>query len=290
MANYLFTLQPTFTQGLVLGQLSVFFLLALILKYLFWHTGPEPQLIALPPKSQRHPQESRVDATVEPKHEEQDESLEWFNGLLLRVVETYRAQLCEYKTGPEAEETIRRKVESKINELRPRNFIDHVKVHSVDIGTSSPRLTRARVDRGEPERNDRGDATTFNVSYRDSISISLSTSIVLHYPRPFFARLPIALTLSLVLFSSNLVLIPPDPGSETPCLTFTLPPDFTLEVESNSLLGSRAKLADVPKVHEMIVSQIRRSLISRGTWTIVLPRVSQGEPPPSPAPPGELGV
>lgn len=280
MANYIFTLQPTFTQGLVLGQLSVFFLLALILKYLFWHTGPDPQLIALPPKSQRHPQQSRAGATaVEPSHEDQDESLEWFNGLLLRVIQSYRAQLCEYKTGLEADETIRQKVESKINELRPTNFVDHVKVHSVDIGTSCPRLARARVDRDEPERKDRGEMTTFSVSYRDSVSISLSTSIVLHYPRPFFARLPIALTLSLVLFSSNLVLIPPDPHSETPSLTFTLPPDFTLEVESSSLLGSRAKLADVPKVHEMIVSQIRRTLISRGTWTIVLPRVSRAPEP-----------
>lgn len=72
----------------------------------------------------------------------------------------------------------------------------------------------------------------------------------------------------------QLVLIPPDPVSQTPSLTFTLPPDFTLEIETNSLLGSRAKLADVPKVHEMIVSQIRRSLISKGTWTIILPRLS----------------
>jgi maintenance of morphology protein 1 len=89
MANYLFTLQPTFTQGLVLGQLSVFFLLALILKYLFWHTGPEPQLIALPPNSQRQSPESRAEAIAELKHEEGDESLEWFNGLLCRVRLTY---------------------------------------------------------------------------------------------------------------------------------------------------------------------------------------------------------
>lgn len=36
MANaYLFTLQPTFTQGLILGQVSILFLLVVILKYLF---------------------------------------------------------------------------------------------------------------------------------------------------------------------------------------------------------------------------------------------------------------
>lgn len=39
-SNYIFSLTPTFTQGLVLGQLSILLLLALILKYLFLESGP----------------------------------------------------------------------------------------------------------------------------------------------------------------------------------------------------------------------------------------------------------
>lgn len=35
---YIFTLQPTFTQGLVLGQVSILCLLVVILKYLFFDT------------------------------------------------------------------------------------------------------------------------------------------------------------------------------------------------------------------------------------------------------------
>lgn len=39
MANaYIFTLQPTFTQGLLLGQFSILCLLVLVLKYLFFDT------------------------------------------------------------------------------------------------------------------------------------------------------------------------------------------------------------------------------------------------------------
>ena len=41
MANYLFSLTPTFTQGLVIGQLSILLLLAVILKYLFLDTKNE---------------------------------------------------------------------------------------------------------------------------------------------------------------------------------------------------------------------------------------------------------
>lgn len=36
MGNYLFSLTPTFTQGLILGQLSILLLLYFILKYLFF--------------------------------------------------------------------------------------------------------------------------------------------------------------------------------------------------------------------------------------------------------------
>jgi maintenance of morphology protein 1 len=54
-------------------------------------------------------------------------------------------------------------------------------------------------------------------------------------------------------------------------------PNFTLDLKSTSLLGSRAKLADVPKLHELIDSQIRRSITRRGTLKIILPGLSNVE-------------
>jgi len=36
-------------------------------------------------------------------------------------------------------------------------------------------------------------------------------------------------------------------------------------------MGSRAKLANVPKLHELIQHQVHRILKSRGTWKVVLP-------------------
>lgn len=41
-SNYLLSLQPTFTQGLILGQLSILVLLGLILKYLFLDSTEYP--------------------------------------------------------------------------------------------------------------------------------------------------------------------------------------------------------------------------------------------------------
>jgi maintenance of mitochondrial morphology protein 1 len=54
-------------------------------------------------------------------------------------------------------------------------------------------------------------------------------------------------------------------------------PDFTLDLKSTSLLGSRAKLADVPKLHELIDNLIRRAIIRRGTLKIALPGLSNVE-------------
>jgi len=36
-------------------------------------------------------------------------------------------------------------------------------------------------------------------------------------------------------------------------------------------MGSRAKLANVPKLHELIQHQVRRLLAARATWDFVLP-------------------
>lgn len=54
-------------------------------------------------------------------------------------------------------------------------------------------------------------------------------------------------------------------------------PNFTLDLRSTTLLGSRAKLADVPKLHELIDNQLRRALSRRGTFKFVLPGVSNKE-------------
>jgi maintenance of morphology protein 1 len=45
--------------------------------------------------------------------------------------------------------------------------------------------------------------TEFDANYTDTLSLSLSTSYLLNYPMPSFARLPVSLTISLSLFKSS---------------------------------------------------------------------------------------
>ena len=60
-------------------------------------------------------------------------------------------------------------------------------------------------------------------------------------------------------------------------LSASLHPDFILELASTSLIGSRAKLQDIPKVEQLIVGRIRSWVIENLVWprvrTVRLPSV-----------------
>ncbi|OCH96509.1 maintenance of mitochondrial morphology protein 1 [Obba rivulosa] len=282
--TYIFTLQPTFTQGLVLGQFSILFLLVLILKYLFFDSGSDYsyRTATYQPKVEADTDEDDLrDVLLRACAEKgngaqgsaaEAESSDWLNILLQQLLESYRSKLRGDKPGLEGDEIARRRVEDFANRMRPAGFLSPIKVHSVNLGVSAPRLSHARRKSRDFAAQDL--QIEFDMSYIDTISISLSTSVLFNYPFPSFARLPVSLTISLSLFSSSILLTPPNPTSAHPTVTFSLPSphtDFTLNLRTTSLMGSRAKLADVPKLHELITHQIRRVLVEKGTWKVVLP-------------------
>ena len=99
-ATSLLSLQPTFLQGFVVGQISILLLLALVLKYLFFESAPpgSPTVLApLPaPRSQQRdapgaPSDAKqTSASVDAKCSLDSrvagiESVEWFN-LIIREV------------------------------------------------------------------------------------------------------------------------------------------------------------------------------------------------------------
>ena len=186
---------------------------------------------------------------------------------------------------------------------------DYIQIHSVDLGISAPRLSNARLNPEDvhPESplvspqayghkiyiaNSSNQSAEFDLTYTDTLSVSLSTSYLFNYPMSSFARLPVSLTISLSIFNSSVcallflpcgtiascnlflcqvILTPPSLTSPAPVLTITIPPDFTLDLKTTSLMGSRAKLADVPKLHELIQHQVRRTLAANAIWKVVLP-------------------
>ncbi|EKM83750.1 hypothetical protein AGABI1DRAFT_51179 [Agaricus bisporus var. burnettii JB137-S8] len=275
--NYLFTFQPTFTQGLILGQLSILILIGLILRYLFLDSTQYPfETSTYHPRVDNDvlPRKRKLDATIEenaPPDDEQEqatESAEWFNVLLKQVIDVYRQKIRDDLPGIEGDEVARRKIEEYANRIRPPGFLDYIKIHSVDLGVSAPRLFTAR--RRQQDRDDQ-EAIEFDTTYVDTISLSLSTCYLFNHPMASFARLPIALTISLSQFKSSISIIPPSLNSHPPVLSLSISPNFVLDLTTTSLMGSRAKLANVPKLHELIQYQVRRVLATRATWKFELP-------------------
>ena len=78
--GYLLSLQPTFTQGLIIGQLSVLFLLALVLKYLFLVSDPSTAQ-HLPTTTTAPRSQPKQDVSCEGR----SESTEWLNVIIGEV-------------------------------------------------------------------------------------------------------------------------------------------------------------------------------------------------------------
>lgn len=93
---YILSLQPTFTQGLILGQFSILFLVVLILKYLFFDgvSDRSYRTSSYQPKVERDEEEDGIALVAERlamragKEKEASsgtESADWLNGLLQQV-------------------------------------------------------------------------------------------------------------------------------------------------------------------------------------------------------------
>ena len=88
--NYLFTFQPTFTQGLVLGQLSILVLVGLILRYLFLDSTQfpfetasyHPRIENGFPVRKNMQDAAHVEENALADQDKRSESAEWFNTLL----------------------------------------------------------------------------------------------------------------------------------------------------------------------------------------------------------------
>lgn len=149
---------------------------------------------------------------------------------------------------------------------------DLVSVKAVSLGDSAPRLFNAQViPKEEDDPNRSGPRIRVNARYTDTIALQVTTSLIFNQPVPLFARLPVSLTLTLNMLRATITVIPPARDDPEPILTLRLEPDLELSLDTESRLGAKAQLSNVPKIHELIENRLRRALINRGMWRIHLP-------------------
>ena len=175
------------------------------------------------------------------------------------------------------------------------SFVDHINVTEISLGEEFPIFSNCRVIEVEDES---GVAQTGSRLYAlmdvdlsdDNLTLAIETSLVLNYPKPFSAVLPVALTVSVVRFSGTLSIsfVPATPAedednteavdteqfsstasSPKTNLAFSFLPDYRLDLSIRSLVGSRSRLQDVPKIAQLIEARLQAWFEER----VVEPRV-----------------
>lgn len=81
-----------------------------------------------------------------------------------------------------------------------------------------------------------------DVDFADSVSLTISTAVLVNFPRPRFAVLPVQIGVELVSVGGTLSVQIHHPKDDRQHLHVCLLPDFHLNLKTTSLLGSRAKL------------------------------------------------
>lgn len=103
--------------------------------------------------------------------------------------------------------------------------------------------------------------------FNDQITLGLDTELLLNWPKPMVAALPVSLTVSVVKFGGvvRFGLVDGNGAGQIRLrinvaeknLTLALLPGYELDIQVHSLLGHRTKLKDVPKITNMIVSKLK---------------------------------
>ncbi|WVQ83563.1 hypothetical protein IAT38_005704 [Cryptococcus sp. DSM 104549] len=286
----------TFTQGFILGQASFLIILLLFVRYIVFSPSDEVDQEgwkrrraeragrALPSNPQPPSPHSLLSKTSYDMSSHPAESSDWLNVLLAQILQGYRNDLL----SEGGEEGARARVEKWLNPA-PKDgkaglsWLDPIEVTGLSLGKSFPLLSSARIRPADGQGRVRAE---IDMDYFDSLSMSLSTAVLVNFPRPRFAVLPVMLGVELVSIGGTLSIQLHDPVDERQHLHACLLPDFHLNLKTTSLLGSRAKLQDIPKLEQLILSRLRGIIQDRFVHpnhiSLALPRILSPSVSPTP--------
>ena len=200
----------------------------------------------------------------------QPESLDWFNVLVAQAI----AQL---RSDAQHDDAILASLTKAMNGTSRPDFVDEIRVTELTLGEDFPIFSNCRIipvdenglDFGPGKAFDANMATRdgtrlqarMDVDLSDMITLAVETQLLLNYPKKLSAVLPVALAVSVVRFSGTLSIsfIPSNSSENTPTkMVFTFLDDYRLDLSVRSLLGSRSRLQDVPKIAQLVESRLHQ--------------------------------
>lgn len=318
-----------FTEGLLLGQLSVIIVLIVFVKFfVFADNTTIPSISSLREISgiivkrdknsiaklaeekdgsmaDDYEKESQtiLEKTYYDVNNHASESLDWFNVLVAQTIAQLRREAL-------LSDNIYHSLNEALTKMDLPDYIDKINLTEIDIGDDFPIFSNCRVQHSK-DGTGRLEAK-IDVDLSDVLTLGIDTKLLLNHPRPLTAVLPVELSVSIVRFSGCLTvslvnsndqefinidsLSSPVPSSQQrdshlqshskdtdsgqdndylgdrssnvhetmgTALMFSFSPDYRLEFVVKSLIGSKAKLQNVPKISALVESKLRSWFVER---------------------------
>ncbi|KAJ2543944.1 ERMES complex subunit mmm1, partial [Coemansia sp. RSA 1933] len=304
--GYFWTWQPTFMQGFILGQFSMLVLLVMAIKYILFEepmgksavdsnsvaaetTGEARRMMgAEGSKEQTVVQEggfglskftffSRKQKETKPSDAAEEltrikkeilsrtgydlvthgsESCDWLTVFLAQII-------AKFRQDAEKHGRLVRVISEALNsELRP-SVIDSIRITQFSLGSDFLRITSARM---VPSTGSLGMHAELDLELHDELTLGFNTRVLVNWPRPLVAALPVSMVVSLVKFVGTAV-VDFDCASQEPSISVSILPNYVLEFDIQTLIGSKAKVQNLP----MLTSVISRKLEAAFAKELVMP-------------------
>lgn len=213
---------------------------------------------------------SILDKTYYKVDSHQPESLDWFNVLVAQTI-------AQFRSDAQHDDAILTSLTKALNGTSRPDFVDEIRVTELSLGEDFPIFSNCRIipvdedglsfqsgkafDAGMAMREGARLQARMDVDLSDLITLAVETKLLLNFPKRLSAVLPVALAVSVVRFSGTLSIsfVPSNPSENTPTkMTFTFLDDYRLDFSIRSLMGSRSRLQDVPKIAQLVESRLHR--------------------------------
>lgn len=295
----------SFAQGLIVGQLSVLIVLIFAIKFFVFSEGGAKTVTAksvattssfmdstknsilstiikrggkdgLEVAEQENDKSKQINSILEKTYYNVEthspESLDWFNVLIAQTIQQFREEALQKNN---IINSLNDFIERRSDELP--QYLDQIKITEVDIGDDFPIFSNCIIQYS-PNSNKKRLEAKIDIDLSDRLALGIETRLLLNYPKPLSAALPIQLTVSIVRFQACLTVslttdeqfVPTskDVGDEMGnekgyYLMFSFNPEYRMELEVKSLIGARSKLENIPKIASLIEYQISKWFVER---------------------------
>ncbi|KAJ2077041.1 ERMES complex subunit mmm1 [Coemansia sp. RSA 988] len=291
--------QPTFMHGFIFGQISMLVLLVMAIKYVLFEeplgrrgvdddaasamaddTSAEKKgtvvheggfglsKFTIFSRKQKEPQPSDLAEELARMHKEilartgysllahGPESCNWLTVFLAQII-------AKFRTDAERHDRLVRVISEALNgELRP-SAIDSIRITQFSLGSDFLRVVSARM---VPAVGSLGMRAELDLALHDEITLGFDTRVLVNWPREAVAALPVSMAISLVKFTGTLA-VEFDCESAEPSLSVSILPDYVLDFDVQTLIGSKAKVQNLP----MLTSVISRKLQAAFAKELVMP-------------------